>query len=261
MSDLSEQYDLLEFLRKWTNLAHSMRAAAIQLSQRSCETISHVDEDDPRVVALALLARTLGHLKAIISLTEQGLIVEILTLARSCYENSFRIARLDADGDSFVREMRKEMIAGMRARGRAVLENTSEMPPGRAEDIRFLLREIKSKHGGASALAPKEVVKNTSLSESYLAYLLLSRESHPTLSSLARYLEDDGAEDGSPIFVLEPIPTTKELVDALVLACTATLLSCTGICRIIGLIQSPPLLYEAIQAFNDLIEADLEALS
>jgi hypothetical protein len=240
-------------LDKWIALASKMRDAGVELIGQSGKTISNVEAEDPRVIALALLARTLSHLKAITILTQQKMLIEALTLARSCYENSFRIARLDVDGESFVQEMRAESVANVKARGQTILENGCDIDPNYKADVQEVLRHIKKNHKDARILPPKNVVKETAIAEAYLAYLVLSRDSHPTLSSLSRHLEYDGAEDGSPIFVVEPEPSTEQLTETLIFACAATLTACVGTCQMVGLINSPLSLQEVSQAYADLI--------
>jgi hypothetical protein len=238
---------------EWVTLAGKMRQAGIELLQSASATISHTDLDDCRVIALQLVARTLGHLKSVVLLVNAGLLVEALTLARSCYENSFRVVRLNKDGDSFVREMKSEEVANVKARGQRLLEGRVEIDPERKDDIRKILRMIKQHHQGASTLKPKQIVDETDISEAYLAYMILSRDSHPTLSSLGRHLEDDGAADRSPIFVVEPIPAQDQLTEVLIFACTATLSACVSAVQIIGLLNPPASLTEASQTFEKLI--------
>jgi len=244
-------------LDQWITLASKMRQGGIELVQRAGATISNADLDDPRVVALQLVARTLGHLKSVVLLANAGMLTEALTLARSCYENSFRIARLNKDGDSFVSEMKAEEVANVRARGQRLLEGRTEIEPEQKDDIRQVLRMIKQHHQGVSTLAPKQVVDETEISEAYIAYMILSRDSHPTLSSLGRHLEFDGAEDGSPIFVVEPVPTSEQLTEVLIFACTATLTACTSVVQIVGLLHPPASLAEASQTFERLIRGPL----
>jgi hypothetical protein len=247
-----------EELGEWLALAAKLRKAGVELIDHSSKTISRVDVDDPRVVALALLARTLGHLKSVVALIEKGMLVDALTLARSCYENSFRIARLNMDGEAFVREMKSESVANIKARGQTILENGYNLDPDYKAGVQDVLRMIKKNHQKLSTLAPKNVAKKTAISEAYLAYLVLSRDSHPTLSSLSRHLEyeGEGAEDGPPIFVVEPMPSTEELIEALTFACTAALSSSVGTFQIVGLVDAPPSLQEALKAYTGLAGND-----
>ena len=52
----------------------------------------------PRILALALLSRTLSNLKGVAILTERGLAVEARTLARCCYENLFMVGNACLEG-------------------------------------------------------------------------------------------------------------------------------------------------------------------
>src|SRR5260370_6567629 len=91
--------------RKTSWLGHGQHLADVAL-----EIIGQCDKldttkgaGDPKVIALALLSRSLGHFKATCHLLEIGLIVEARTLTRCIFENLFVQGGLAEGGDEFVR--------------------------------------------------------------------------------------------------------------------------------------------------------------
>ena len=76
---------------------------------------------DPKVIALALLSRSLGHFKAISHLLEIGLMVEARTLTRCIFENLFMQGGLAEQGDEFVRKMINDAAKSKQSRGSWVL--------------------------------------------------------------------------------------------------------------------------------------------
>ena len=80
--------------RKSNWLAHAQRLTDVAL-----EIVSECDNfdtakgtRDPKVIALALLSRSLGHFRAILRLLELGLIVEARTLTRCIFENLYQLS-------------------------------------------------------------------------------------------------------------------------------------------------------------------------
>jgi hypothetical protein len=76
---------------------------------------------DPKLIALALLSRSLGHFKAICRLLELGLLVEARTLTRCIFENLFMQGGLAERGDGFVQKMIDDAAKSKQSRGSWVL--------------------------------------------------------------------------------------------------------------------------------------------
>ena len=105
-------------------LAHAQHLANIAL-----EIIGQCDRldvtrgtKDPKVIALALLSRSLGHFKAICRLLEIGLIVEAQTLTRCIFENLFVQGGLAEQGDKFVQKMVDDLAKSRQSRRQLGLE-------------------------------------------------------------------------------------------------------------------------------------------
>lgn len=79
------------------------------------------DVRDPKVLALALLCRTLTNMNGVSLMIETDLIVEARTLTRCCFENLLWIAELADKGAEFVRRMVEDEVASRQGRGKMAL--------------------------------------------------------------------------------------------------------------------------------------------
>src|SRR5271166_1332632 len=106
----------MAFARKLLMLCVELhRAANVQVTEKGFH--------EPKILALALLARTYLNLKGVIALAQGGLAVEARILARSCYENMIFVAPLVEKGEEFVAQMIDDDIKSTRSRGEFVLDD------------------------------------------------------------------------------------------------------------------------------------------
>lgn len=77
-----------------------------------CSVTANEDRRDPKVVALTLLARTLGAFGAAAMLIANDHVVEARTLARCAHENLFWVAALAKEGKAFVERGNSMMSPG-----------------------------------------------------------------------------------------------------------------------------------------------------
>lgn len=89
---------------EWLALSHRLYEKGKAIFDHSNVLESEAGTKDTTVVALTLLARTMGNFQAAVLLLENGHTVEARTMARCCYEKLFWIAALAKKGDSFVRD-------------------------------------------------------------------------------------------------------------------------------------------------------------
>jgi hypothetical protein len=82
---------------------------------------------DPKVLAIMLMSRTLSNFKGVFMLMDNNLVVEVRILARCCFENSFWIAGLHAQGDKFARTMLQDEMRSRRARGGLALSKKTQL--------------------------------------------------------------------------------------------------------------------------------------
>jgi Family of unknown function (DUF5677) len=177
--------------RRATWFGHAQRLADVALEViAQCDRIDVTKGTrDPRVIALALLARSLGHLKAVCHLLERGLITEARTLIRCIFENLFMQGGLAEGGDDFVHKMLDDIAKSRQSRGNWVLGWLDEQEDDSPYEER--LRESMDK---LRALYPKprpinfgEITRDGALKNAYLWYKQLSADAaHPSLEALTR---------------------------------------------------------------------------
>jgi hypothetical protein len=88
---------------QWLALGHRLYERGKAIFDHSNVLESEAGTKDPKVVALTLLARTMGNFQAAVLLLDNGHVVEARAMARCCYENLFWIAALAKKGEEFVR--------------------------------------------------------------------------------------------------------------------------------------------------------------
>ena len=119
---------------------------------------------EPRVIALALLCRTLGNMKGAVSLLRQRLLVEAQMLTRCCTENLICIGALSQTGDAFVDELLRADAASKKKQAGMVIATYAESEEQAETVIRLgeVVKAIEAKHPKAKPLNTKELSKEES---------------------------------------------------------------------------------------------------
>jgi len=86
---------------------------AIDTVASSKVEITELGARDPKIVALALLCRTISNFKGAMVMVREDLIIEAQTLTRCCYENLIWIAALRDRGSQFVNDMLNDEAANL----------------------------------------------------------------------------------------------------------------------------------------------------
>jgi hypothetical protein len=178
---------------------------------------------DPKVVALALLARTMNNFQAAIFLLENGYVVEARALVRCCWENLFWISNLRASPEKFIAAMELDDVANRikRAAGLSEWAKTQKQEFNFSESLEEFRKSLKEKHPDANPIQHKNAADIGGIADAYIFYRELSTDaSHPSAVSLSRHItwSDDQSE-----FTVHgiPISDTEEQVETVDLGCTA----------------------------------------
>jgi uncharacterized protein DUF5677 len=151
---------------------------------------------DPNIITAALFCRSMTHLKAVPILLKEGLVVEARTIVRNCFENAFWLAAI-AEPDERDEALRRLGDAELFARhhiGQFAMQLRGASGAEENEALREAMRKFDGKKGSHGP-SPKDLAKLGQFKSGYLFYAEYSRDAHPTLHSLARYLsrvEEDG---------------------------------------------------------------------
>jgi Family of unknown function (DUF5677) len=223
----------IAYTAAWFAHARALHTAGLAIISEADRMTVGADVRDPKVLALALLCRTLSNMNGATLMVESGLIVEARTLTRCCFENLLWIAELADKGAEFVIQMVEDEVASRQGRGKMALswsERLEEAAPYE-KGLRESLERMSAKYPKSKPIRYNELGKTQGIDNSYMWYRLLSGDAaHPSLSALSRYFIRQ------PNNVLElavlPVPDTKDEEDTLQFACQATLGVCVATCQI-----------------------------
>jgi hypothetical protein len=220
----SKPIDPIAERQKWIAFAGKLLSLCLEIQRASNVQVTEKEFAEPKILALALLARTYLNLKGVIAVAKEGLVVETRTLARSCFENLFLVPNLIEKGDEFVTAMYDHDRRSVRSQGEFLLEDLDYLDPfgvEMANQLRARLREIKARRPNARLLNVKEVASDTVMRPAYLFYSQLSADAaHPTIRALKRHLVQT-VENGERFLGLDiqPVERGAEVTDSVNIAC------------------------------------------
>jgi hypothetical protein len=220
--------------KKLLPICEELGQTAFKIAGQVNLTITEHKLMEPKLLALALLCRTLGNFKGAVRLVQQGLLVEARVLARCCFENLFMIGGLYAQGREFAEKTKADDIAGRKNRAKFIEENEG-LFVGITDETRIeMSRAIES----LGAIAKSSYVKFKDVSqigpfkEMYLAYSSYSGDAaHPTFTALMRHLAID---QGEAAFDVVPEPFEEQLDETLHLSCIALLSAAVAVNEMFG---------------------------
>ena len=111
----------------------------------------------PQVIALTLLCRTMSHVEGVVAMIDRGLIVEVRTLTRCCYESLIWIDGLAKESVEFVKKITDNDYAYKKLRGKVLLEWAAKQDtkPAFEEKLQACLEEIKTTQPKAKPISFK----------------------------------------------------------------------------------------------------------
>jgi hypothetical protein len=194
---------------------------------------------DPKVIALALLSRSLCHFRAVLRLLDMGLVVEARTLTRCIFENLFMQGGLAESGDQFVQKMVDDVAKSRQSRGSWVLgwldEQEGESPY--EEGLRSTMEKLRMLYPKPRAINFGEITKDGSLKNAYLWYKQLSSDAaHPSLEALTRHITKKA--DDSLLISVEPVAREKDILDTIEWACQALMGVIVGANQVAGPVKA-----------------------
>lgn len=222
----------------WLELAHRLYEKGKAIFDHSELVETAEGTRNPKVVALALLARTMGNFQTGILLLDSGHIVEARTMARCCYENFFWIASLAKAGAAFVEAMELDDAASRMKRANGLLEwsKAQNQKFDFAESLNTFRSGLKAKHGAPNSITNKAAADDGGVGAAYIIYRELSGDAaHPSATSLSRHVSWKSDGDNAH-FTLHALPIDEPFADedTLELACNPMLGVCVAANEILG---------------------------
>jgi hypothetical protein len=248
---------------QWLSLADRLYEKGKAIFDHSQVIGSEAGTADPKVVALTLLARTMGNFQGAITLLERGQIVEARTLTRCCYENLFWIGALAKKGEAFIRAMELDDAASRMKRATGLLEWSKQQSQNFdfADSLEKFRDGIKVQHGKLGGITHKGAADNGGVGPAYIIYRELSGDAaHPSATSLSRHVTWDGKGEGET-FTVHAIPPDEPFAvpDTLELACNPLLGVCVAANQILGGVEAGERLDSLFKAFCELSDANKAA--
>lgn len=206
------------YVKRLLPLCEELGQIALQIAGEADVKITEHKLLDPKLLALALLSRTLGNFKGAVRLLEQGLLVEARVLTRCCFENQLVVGGLYAKGIEFAQQIKADDVAGRKARLKFVGDNEGIFQ-GLSQETRDEMAKTQAYLGATkgSLLKFKKVGEVGPFKEIYLAYSQYSGDAaHPTFTALMRHCP---IEDKKLSFDVVPLQNDQQLDETLHLAC------------------------------------------
>ncbi|WP_371259529.1 DUF5677 domain-containing protein [Bradyrhizobium sp. URHD0069] len=183
---------------------------------------------DEKALTIALLGRTLSHLKGVILLLEERRIVEARALTRCCVENAFWVAGLRQEGNEFAEKMLADEAKRKTSQTQYLFENHPDLDPAIQVRLRTWMQQNENARRG-KMLNPKTVSElSDDFGRLYLFYSQLSSDSgHPSITALSRYAirSTNGQFDGINI---EPTVSDEEIDSTYQIVCSTVLTTLMG---------------------------------
>lgn len=194
-------------------------AANVQITERGAQ--------DPGIIALALLCRSITNFKGAMVMLRERQIVEARTLVRCCYENLLVIAALRERGADFVKDMQNDEAANRKSLGETVLRITSReganLDDGIGRKLRGHIRTLNKRFPNSRKLKTSKTAAQGVVDLAYGSFLTLSHDAvHPSLTALHRHLRSFRENDAA-ILQLDVVPQVApaELLGTIRSACEA----------------------------------------
>ncbi|MBB4373450.1 hypothetical protein GGD63_006273 [Bradyrhizobium sp. cir1] len=224
---------------QWLGHAQRLMDVALEIVGQCDKFDTEKGSQDPKVIALALLSRSLGHFRGVPRLLDLGLIVEARTLTRCIFENLFMQGGLAEGGDAFVKQMVEDAARSRQSRGNWVLSwlevQNSKSP--HEDGLRQTMGLLRARYPKARAINYADATKGCSIKDAYLWYKQLSSDSaHPSLEALTRYITRQG--DGSLLLTVEAEVTEKDILDTIEWSCQALMGVIVGANQIAGPVKA-----------------------
>jgi hypothetical protein len=231
---------------EWLSLANRILVFAQRLLDTAEVPVTPQGARDARVIALALVARTISNLKGALGMIEAGQIIEARALARCCWENLFWAAALTKKGDEFVRQVVSDDAFSRVKRGKRLMNwsNEQETPRDFEAKLETFLDGYAAENPDRAGIQHAAAAEAGGVKGGYIIYGELSTDAaHPSALSLSRHVSLEGEQ-----FTLHAVvpPEPDEIEQTLEFGCSAILGVTTAANQMLG---SPIKLNEVFDAF------------
>jgi Family of unknown function (DUF5677) len=230
----AETHKAVEFADKLLQVAIDVLAAGAASVKMDDTSVR-----DPKVVAFALLCRSISNFRAAILLAKDRQVMEARALVRCLFENVLWMGALLARGPNFVQDMMKDEAFNSTALRELALKMSGKHRFDLANNasLRSSLRALAKQFPNSKKLSAKTTAAAGRVEMAYLAYANLSLDAvHCSVSALARHLSPISLVDGTVQLTVSVEANTRpgELLETIQLACRALIVVGLDVSALIG---------------------------
>jgi hypothetical protein len=221
---------------EWKGLARRIVKAAQQIFDTADVQVTEKGARDPKFIAMALLARTIGNLEGALDMIEKGKVVEARTLTRCCWENLFWAAALTKKGDEFINKIVADDAFSREKRGKRLVNwsKSQETPRDFESKLEEFLKDYAEKNPERAGIQHAAAADAGNVRGGYIIYGELSTDAaHPSAVSLSRHVEWNEA-DNSFTMRAEPAADDEEIEQTLEFGCSSMLGVVTAANQVLG---------------------------
>lgn len=222
----------------WFALTDRLYAKGADLFNGADPPLTEAGPRNPKIVALTLLARTLGNMKAAVLLLQGGLLIEARTIVRCVYENFFFSAALAKRGATFIEALERDDITNRKKRAAGLLD-WSQRRGEKAifHDTLAAFRDsLIQEHGKTDTIILQQAAQSGDVGDAFAFYRELSSDAaHPSAASLSRHISVGDAPKAAPFTLhAEALVAPGEEIETLELLCSAVLGVLVAVNEIVG---------------------------
>ncbi len=222
----------VDTLAAWHVLAKKLLDIGYEIAGASAPALkgNNDRENDIRLIAVLLVARSLSNMRGMLTMIREQQIVEARTLARCIHENFFWMAGFVHDPEKFRQTLIDEDTKRKSLQAQTLFAG-GDLPDALKRKLRQWSRDNRGQD--AKSTAPRELARHADVQNAYLLYSMLSADAHPTLHALYRYVITNTDQRISEID-LSPAPLESEQAETVSLGCFALVQVLVCACAILG---------------------------
>jgi hypothetical protein len=243
-------------LAAWKGLIDRLRTKGAAIFTDCSVSTTEAGPRDPKVVALALLCRSLSSVEATALLLDNDMVVEARTLVRTIYENLFYVAALAVEGAEFVEKLEFDDLHSKKARAGGLLDfaKTQSERSDFYDELEAFRAELIARPEKTYSIKFEQAARSGGVLPGFIVYRELSTDAaHPTAASLSRHIIRSDDLDQPPFSVVGyPELTPADEEDTAELLCSATIGVLVGVNQILGGVDGGDTLEALFDTFKEL---------
>jgi hypothetical protein len=252
----AEQDVAAELPTKAIEYAQKLLDASISIVGASHIQIGPEWARDPKVVALAILCRTISNFRASVLLVQQGHVMEARALVRLQYENMLWLGALRERGSEFVKDMIEDEAFNRKALAELTLKMSGKYGADAsgpdALQFRGIIRDIAQQFPKTKKLRADATAAEGAVETAYVEYGRLSLDAvHCSVTALGRHLSRETIDKKIELVVsVVPLASADEAFSTVLHACRALMGAAVGANEIVGFTNASGQLVEMVEEFE-----------